>query len=164
MRAIGSVIFGLLVAVASTPLVAGTSPGKAVDALQDAYRNGSVDGMLAAYSADATFEDINQRHRFEGTEQLRLLLGHIVGMHLTMDLVESRRVIDGDTVVVEYEYRGRLDGAALGASVGKEGCPDLEYVLPATSWYTVRGGEIVEQKDFIDWATFLELRQQMLAA
>ena len=66
--------------------------------------------------------------------------------------------------MVEYEYRGKLNGAALGAAVGKAGCPDLEYVLPTTSWYKVRGGKIVQQRDFVDWATFLDLRQQMLAA
>jgi ketosteroid isomerase-like protein len=132
-----------------------------VDDLQDAYRNGSVEGMLQIYTADAIFEDINQRHRFAGTAQLRAMLGGLVGMHLAMDLVETRRVVDGDTVVVEYEYRGQLDGAAMGAAMGKEACPDLEYVLPATSWYEVREGKIVHQKDFIDWATFLDLRQQM---
>ncbi len=81
-----------------------------------------------------------------------------------MGLEEKRRVVAGDTVVVEYEYLGQLNGAVLGASVGKEGCPDLEYSMPATSWYRVRNGLIVQQKDFIDWATFLDLRQQLLAA
>ena len=166
MRKTGSIVIGLLItAMASTSgAIAGGNPGKAVDSLQDAYRNGSVEGMLRTYSADATFEDINQRHHFTGTEQLQAMLSGIVGVHLRMDLVETRRVVDGDTVVVEYEYRGQLNGAALGAAVGKEGCPDLEYVLPATTWYKVRGGKIVHQKDFIDWATFLDLRQQMLAA
>lgn len=165
MSKIGSIVVGLLMtAMASTSgAVAGGNPGKAVDSLQDAYRNGSAEGMLEIYTADAVFEDINQRHRFAGTEQLQAMLGGLVGVHLRMDLVETRRAVDGDTVVVEYEYRGQLNGAAMGAAVGKEGCPDLEYVLPTTSWYKVRGGKIVHQKDFIDWATFLDLRQQMMA-
>ncbi len=166
MRKIGSTVVGLLIsAMASTSgAVAGGNPGKAVDSLQAAYRNGSVEGMLQIYAADAIFEDINQRHHFSGTEQLNAMLSGIVGVHLRMDLVETRRVVDGDTVVVEYEYRGQLNGAVLGAAVGKEGCPDLEYVLPATSWYKVQGGKIVHQKDFLDWATFLDLRQQIAAA
>ena len=159
------VVAVLMTAVALTPLArAGQRPGQTVDRLQEAYRNGSVERMLSVYAEDATFEDINQRHHFTGTEQLEAMLTGIVSMHLRMGLEEKRRVVDGDVVVVEYEYRGQLDGAALGASVGKEGCPDLEYVLPATSWYEVRNGKIVHQSDLIDWATFLDLRQQLLAA
>ena len=37
--------------------LAGPGPGQVVDRLQTAYRDGSVDGMLALYAADATFED-----------------------------------------------------------------------------------------------------------
>lgn len=153
----------LMAALTFAPLtVAGQEPGQAVDRLYDAYRNGSVDAMLSAYSEDATFEDVNQRHRFTGAEELKAMLTAIVGMHIRMELEEGRRVVDGDLVVVEYVYSGQLNGAALGASVGKEGCPDLEYVLSATSWYTVKNGKIVHQKDFIDWATLLDLRQQLL--
>ena len=153
----------LMAALAFAPsTVAGQEPGQAVDRLYDAYRNGSVGGMLSAYAEDATFVDINQRHQFTGAEQLNAMLTAIVGMHIRMDLKEERRVVDVDMVVVEYVYGGQLNGAALGASVGKEGCPDLEYALPATSWYTVKHGKIVHQKDFIDWATFLDLRQRLL--
>ncbi len=158
----GWMVFLLATAAVVPVAVAGPDPGQVVDRLFDAYRNGSADGMLAVYAADATFEDINQRHLFTGTEQLQAMLSGIVGLHLRMDLEEKRRVVHGDMVVVEYEYRGQLNGAALGASVGKEGCPDLDYVLPTTSWYKVKNGKIVHQKDFIDWATFLDLRQRLL--
>jgi ketosteroid isomerase-like protein len=154
----------LMAVLALAPLArAGQGPDEVVDQLFEAYRERAVDGMLSAYAENATFEDINQRHHFTGTEQLKSMLTAIVGMHIRMGLKEERRVVDGDVVVVEYEYRGQLNGAALGASVGKEGCPDLEYTLPATSWYEVKGGKIVHQKDFIDWATFLELRERLLA-
>lgn len=143
---------------------AGDSPSDIVDRFQNAYREGSVQGMLDLYADDATFEDVNQRHRFSGHEELQALLSGIVAMHLTMDIEESRRIVDGSTVAVEYAYKGQLNGAALGASVGKEGCPSLDYALPTTSWFTVRDGRIVDQKDFIDWATFLDLRQEILAA
>ena len=159
----GSMIL-LMAATTFAPVArAGPTPGQVVDRLFDAYRDGSAEGMLAVYAADATFEDINQRHRFTGTEQLQAMLAGIVGLHLRMDLDEKRRVVDGHMVVVEYEYRGQLNGAALGASVGKQGCPDLDYVLQTTSWYEVQKGKIVHQKDFTDWATFLDLRQQLLA-
>jgi hypothetical protein len=85
-------------------------------------------------------------------------------MHQTIDLQERRRVVQGDTVVVEFEYRGVLSGPALSAIAGKEGCPDIEYALPTTSWYRIVDGRIVRQKDFIDFATFLELREQLMQA
>ena len=147
------------------PAVALASPADdAVNQLFESYRKGSIDGMLAAYSEGATFEDVNQRHQFQGKEQLRAMLTAIVGVHLEMDLREKRRVVDGDVVVVEYVYQGQLNGAALGASVGKEGCPDLPYSIPTTSWYRISNGKIVHQKDFLDWATYLEIREEMLSA
>lgn len=154
----------LLAAAALPAARAGTDPGEVVDSFQEAYRSGSVEEMLGLYAGDAVFEDVNQRHRFQGTEQLRAMLSGLVGVHLRMDLEETRRVIHGNLVVVEYAYTGQLDGAALGASVGKEGCPDLTYRLPVTSWYRIEKGRIAHQKDFIDWATYLDLRERMLAA
>ena len=156
----------LLVALLLLPslVIAGASPGDAVDRLFDAYRQADVEGMLVSYTADAVFEDVNQRHHFAGSEQIAQLLGGLVAVHHDMGLVEKRRIVSGDTVVVEYDYTGKLNGAALGQSVGKEGCPDLDYVLPTTSWYQVKDGKIAKQRDFIDWATYLELRQTLLAA
>ena len=160
----GGILLGLLLMVGVPPAVAAGSAEAVVDRFQSAYRDGSVERMLDLYSADATFEDVNQRHLFTGTQQLQAMLMGLVGAHHEMDLVETRRVVAGDTVVVESVYKGQLNGAVLGASVGKEGCPDLTYEIPVTSWFQVEGGKISRQKDFLDWATFLELRRQMLAA
>ena len=92
------------------------------------------------------------------------VLGSLVAMHHEMGVKEKRRVVNGNTVVVEYEYVGTINGTALGQSVGKEGCPDLDYALPTTSWYTIENGKIAHQRDFIDWASYLELRETLLAA
>ena len=146
------------------PVSVAGDPGKVVDRFFGAYGDRSLEGMLASYSADAVFEDVNQRHHFEGTEQITQLLAGLVALHHEMDVKEKRRVVHGNTVVVEYDYVGTLNGAALGQAVGKEGCPDLEYELPTTSWYEVKNGKIVHQRDFIDLATYMELREQLLAA
>ncbi len=166
----GAVMMALAVAVmagdgsVTTAAAARGDAGRVVDRFFEAYRSGSVEGMLALYAPDAVFEDVNQRHRFAGTEQLRAMLGGIVGLHQQIDLREARRVVSGDTVVVEYEYAGRLSGAALSLATGKQGCPDLDYALPATTWYRVKNGRIVHQKDFIDLATFIELQQKAAAS
>jgi len=138
-------------------------PGATVTRFQEAYRRGAIEEMLAIYAPDAVFEDVSQRHRVEGTQQLRAMLENIKGLHLRLGLEEKRRLTLGDVVVVEYDYVGELNGAAMSKAAGKEGCPDLEYRLPATSWFEVRGGRITQQKDFIDFATFLELRERLLA-
>ena len=143
---------------------AGGDPGQVIDRFYDAYRSGSIEGMLALYAPDAVFEDVNQRHRFAGAEQLRAMLTAIVGLHQVIDLREVRRITEGDIVVVEYEYAGRLSGAALSQATGREGCPDIDYTLPTTSWYRVADGRITHQKDFIDLATYMELQQKAAGA
>ena len=106
----------LVLAITLSPgiVLASGTPGDAVDRLFAAYRSASVGQMISSYTSDAVFEDVNQRHHFQGTEQLALLLGGLVAMHHEMGLREKRRVVFGDTVVVEYEYVGVLNGEALG--------------------------------------------------
>ena len=166
MQAIGWRALGTMVLLAclATATAAAADAERTVDRLHAAYRAGSVQGMLGVYADDAVFEDVNQRHRFAGTEELTLFLTQIVSLHDVIGLREIRRIVRGDTVVVEYEYTGILNGEALSQLVGKEGCPDLEYSLPVTSWYQVRNGRITHQKDFIDLATFQELQARAASA
>jgi len=158
------VVLTMALLFSGSPSEAGDAPGDVVDGYFSAYRDGSLERMLASFSSDAVFEDVAQRHRFQGTEQISQLFGSLLAMHHSMGLKEKRRVIHGNTVVVEFDYVGKLNGAVLGQSVGKDACPDLEYVLPATSWYEIENGKIARQRDFIDLATYQELRQQLLAA
>ena len=154
----------LCLTILAPAAAAGSKPGQAVDRFFQAYRDGSVDAMLAVYAPDAVFEDVNQRQRVEGADKLREFLGGLVGLHARMGLEEQRRVVAGDTVVVEYEYVGLVNGEALSAALGKEACPDIDYRIPVTSWYTVRDGHITHHKDFIDLATSQELKQRAAAA
>ncbi len=139
---------------------AADSPGRIIDAFYDAYSRGAVDEMLSFFAPHAVFEDVNQRHRFEGTESLRELFVGLVQMHERMEVSEKRRLVQGNVVVVEYDYRGTLDGVALSQISGKE-CSSIEYTLPATTWFTIEDGRIVHQKDFIDLATLKELQLQV---
>jgi steroid delta-isomerase-like uncharacterized protein len=163
MKQYGRIGLVLIPMVLAAPSVGaeGPAPGQVVDRFYDSYRNGSVEGMMRLYAEDAVFEDVNQRHRLQGSEQLQGFLAGIVGLHAEIGLREKRRVTVGDTVVVEYEYTGILSGAALRQVSGKDSCQDTEYSLPVTSWYDVQDGHIVHQKDFIDLATFLEIQQQI---
>ena len=136
------------------------SPGQVVDRFLEAYRAGSVEKMLQIYANDAVFDDVAQRHHFVGSEQLQVFLSQLVAVHSKIGLREKRRVVMGNTVVVEYEYTGVLSGAALRQATGQETCQDTDYVLPATSWYEVKKGRIQRQRDFIDLATLEEIRKQ----
>ncbi len=163
LRRISNLALAIIALAMVLPCAAG-SPSGAVDRLYQAYNGRSVDGMLAVYDPEAVFEDVNQRHEVAGHEALHGMLARLAGAHHEMRIVEKRRMVDGNLVVVEYDYMGKLNGAVLGAAVGSDSCPDLEYVLPATSWYEVAADRIVRQRDFIDYATYLELQQKMQAA
>lgn len=152
-----------LLAASPSRLAAGDS-NPAVERLRAAYRSADPAAMLATYTKDALFEDVNQRHRYFGAEQLGAFLVGLAALHKSMDIEVDREVSEGDWVVVEYRYTGLLDGAALSQALGKEGCPDLAYSLPVTSWYRLSGGKIAHQRDFIDLATLHELQAQAAGA
>ncbi len=166
MKRFGAVTLALvLTAAAVAPALAAKSrEDRVIDRFFDAYRRGAVEEMLTLYAPDAVFEDLNQRHRLEGTDQLREFLGQIVKMHTTIGLVETRRATMGNTVVVQYEYTGTLSGAALRAVTGKETCQDTEFSLPVTSWYEIEDGRIARQTDFIDLVTLREIQARASGA
>lgn len=155
-------IIVLFLVLACAPATAATAPGRVVDAFYDAYNRGAVDEMLSLFAPDAIFEDVNQRHRFEGTDSIRGLFEGLVQMHGRMEVSEKRRLVQGNLVAVEYEYIGELDGAVLSQMSGKQ-CSSIEYVLAATTWFTIEDGRIAHQKDFIDLATLMELQQKIAA-
>ena len=160
IRSATSALFIAVCSIAPAP-AAGNDAGAVVDHFFDAYRSADAAAMLAMYSPDAVFEDVAQRHRFEGAEQLQAFLGSLVGVHTAMYIREQRRLVDGHRVVVDYLYTGTLSGAAMSLAMGKEGCRDTAYEIPVTSWYEVEGDKIVRHTDFIDLATLLEVRQRV---
>ena len=132
----------LVLGVNLTASVVGAPTGQAVarpDGPVDRYLAGyeamDVEAMLSAYAPDAVFEDVAQRHRVEGTKELRQLLDQLVALHTAMGIDERRRLTDGETVVVEYVFTGTLSAEALRAATGKESCVSVSYELPATSWF-----------------------------
>jgi ketosteroid isomerase-like protein len=118
-------VFVLFAAIA--PVRSAEQPGTVIDRWFAAYSSRSLESMLGLYAPDAVFEDVSQRHRLVGHESLRTLFDSLIGLHASMGVREKRRVVQGRTVVVEYEYVGTLSGPALSRAVGKEGCPDLDY-------------------------------------
>ncbi|ANM31487.1 hypothetical protein ABI59_20830 [Acidobacteria bacterium Mor1] len=163
LNRINKMALAALVLAMALPALAG-SPDRAVDRLYEAYNARSVEGMLAIYDDEAVFEDVNQRHEVAGSEALHGMLARLAGAHHEMRIEEKRRMVHENLVVVEYDYVGKLNGKVLGAAIGSDSCPDLEYVLPATSWYEVASDRIVHQRDFIDYATYIELQKKMQAA
>ena len=157
----GWVLMMLLLANAPLTGAPAASAGDVVDRFFDAYRAGDVEAMIGLYTPDAVFEDVNQRHRFEGADQLRAFLTQLVMIHAEIGLSERRRAVMGSQVVVEYEYTGLLDGEKLRAVSGDPACRTTRYALPVTTWFEVKNGRIVGQKDFIDLATFQEIQAQV---
>lgn len=154
----------LILPAVGAAATAAADPGAVVDAYFDAYRAMDVERMLGSYAPDALFVDVAQRHRLEGTDGLRQLLVPLVSVHSAMGIDVRRRVVSGNLVVVDYVYEGTLSGEALRAATGKETCRDTPYRLPVTSWFEVRDGRISRQTDYIDLATFQEIRAQASGA
>ncbi len=140
-----------------------TNSADVIDRFFKAYQSQSTEAMLACYAPDAVLEDINQRHHFEGHDQIAQSLQKLTQMHVSMAIVEIRRMVKDSNVVVEYEYVGTLSGLALSQISGKSGCPDVDYRLRTMSWYVIDSGLIKQQVDFTDLATILEIRERLLA-
>lgn len=162
LHGIAIVFFVVLSIAVTVPTFAGDA-SDAVNQLLHAYRRSSIEGMLAVYADDAVFEDVNQRHHVVGHDALAAMMQKIFALHRSIGLEEKRRVARGNDVVVEYDYVGTLSGEALSHLSGKSGCPDLDYKIATISWYTVRNGKVVEQRDFIDYATYKELQAALMS-
>ncbi len=154
-----------LLALLATPTFAGEAdPAAAVDRYFEAYQAMDLERMIGSFTPDATFVDVAQRHRFEGEEGLRQLLGGLLALHTEMDVEVQRRVVAGNLVAVDYLSRGSLSGEALRAATGKETCRDTTYEIPVTSWFEIDNGRIRHQTDFIDLATLNEVRAKAAGA
>lgn len=155
----------LIALLAAVPAVAGsTDPGAVVDRYFDAYRAMDLERMLGSFADDAEFVDVAQRHKYQGADGLRQLLGGLLAIHTEMDVEIQRRVSAGNLVAVDYLYRGTLSGEALRAATGKETCRDTTYSIPVTSWFEIEDGRIRRQTDFIDLATLGEVRAEASGA
>ena len=132
----------------------------AVERYFDAYGAMDLERMLLAYTPDAVFVDVLQRHEVEGTEGLRELFGGLVAVHSEMDIDVQRRVISGNLVAVDYLYQGTLSGEALKVMTGKDTCRDTSYRIPVTTWFEIRGGRIHRQTDYIDLASLNEVKAE----
>jgi ketosteroid isomerase-like protein len=133
----------LALLLAPTSAVAGQAaapePEAVVTRFYQAYRAADVDAMLAVYAPAAVFVDVAQRHHIVGEGALREFLTRLAGVHLAMDVEIERRVVTGNTVVVDLAYVGTLSGAALHQATGLEGCTDtMVFALGGRtlSWYT----------------------------
>lgn len=154
-----------LLPLLAVPALAGEAdPGAAVDRYFEAYQAMDLERMVGSFTPDATFVDVAQRHRFEGEEGLRQLLGGLLALHTEMGVEIRRRVVAGNLVAVDYLYRGSLSGEALRAATGKETCRDTAYTIPVTSWFEIENGRISRQTDFIDLATLNEVRAEAAGA
>ena len=137
-------------------LVAPSSSTSDVDQLLSAYyetyRTGTAEELANFYTDDVVFDDINQRHHVEGRALFTEALAGLKNIHVEMSVVEKRRVVSGDTAVVEVLYKGTLDCAKL----GRPDHENLPYELPAVLLFEVSDGKIRKQTDYIDYRTFTE--------
>ncbi len=137
-------------------LVASSEPANGVDRFlsdyYDAYHAGTAEELAAFYTDDVVFDDISQRHHVEGRASFTDALRGLKNIHVEMSVEEKRRMVSGDSVVVEILYKGTLDCAKL----GRPDHENLSYVLPAVLLFDFSNGKIRRQTDYIDYRTFTE--------
>ncbi len=147
-------LWSVWVSIAS--LAASSETGKQVDRFvsdyYEAYRIGTAEELAAFYTDDVVFDDISQRHHVEGKAPFTEALASLKNIHVEMSVEEKRRMVSGDTVVVEILYKGTLDCAKL----GRPDHENLSYALPAVLLFEVSNGRIRRQTDYIDYRTFTE--------
>ena len=80
------------------------------------------------------------------------MLTRLTSIHVDMQIEEKRRVVSGDRVVLEIDYKGTLDCAKL----GRPDHENVSYSLPAVIVLEMKNGRIQEQTDYIDFRTFTE--------
>lgn len=137
-------------------LVASSHPANDVDRFlsdyYEVYRSGTAEELAALYADDVVFDDVSQRHHFEGRASLTEALKGLKNIHVEMSVEEKRRVVSGDSVVVEVLYRGTLDCAKL----GRPDHENLSYSLPAVLLFELSNGRVRRQTDYIDYRTISE--------
>lgn len=133
---------------------------RVIDAFMANYATGDAGKMLQSYAEDAVFVDVNQRHRFEGSQALQELLGQLQFMHLDMEIREKRRVVTDNHAALEIVYAGTLNCEALGM---KDHDP-VSYELPAVILLDIENGRIKRQTDYIDFKTYTELAEKIRGA
>ena len=126
--------------------------GQLLSAYYVTYRTGTAVELAEFYTDDVVFDDINQRHHIEGKALFAEALAGLKNIHVEMSVEEKRRIVSGDTVVVEILYKGTLDCAKL----GRPDHENLSYELPAVLLFEVSNGKIRKQTDYIDYRTFTE--------
>lgn len=119
------------------------------DVLPAARDAAGVEHYLELLSADFVLEDptariaLGSREAFGTALRNVLASGRYGGIHWQID----RRVTNGDWVAIEGSFRGTYDGRPFGTRFA--------------TWLQVRGDRVVQQIDYLDYATF---RRQTAAA
>ena len=147
-------LWSVWISVAS--LVGSAGPANEVDRLlsayYEAYRTGTAEELAGFYTDDVVFDDVSQRHHVEGKAPFTEALAGLKNIHVEMNIEEKRRMVSGESVVVEIFYKGTLDCAKL----GRPDHENLSYALPAVLLLEVSNGRIRKQTDYIDYRTFTE--------
>jgi len=131
-------LWSVWISVAS--LVGSAGPANEVDRLlsayYEAYRTGTAEELAGFYTDDVVFDDVSQRHHVEGKAPFTEALAGLKNIHVEMNIEEKRRMVSGESVVVEIFYKGTLDCAKL----GRPDHENLSYALPAVLLLEVSNG------------------------
>lgn len=121
-----------------------------LERLEREYGEMDVDGFVSLFTEDFTQHDVNRRVRVSGIEAWHEQTVRVNAGHRWMARVHGRRLVEGNTVIVEIEWSGLVRGAALGRA------EDREYRYSGLGVLELDGGRIRSQVLYADFVTLAE--------
>lgn len=119
--------------------------------LETAYDAMDVDRFTRLFTDDFEQIDVNRRVDVKGVEKWRDWTVLINGLHQSMHRRHLGRIAQGDLIIVETEWSGRLKP---GAAEWNEA--PLDYRYRGLIVLTLRGAKIARQVIYADYRTYLE--------
>lgn len=122
-----------------------------LEKLEAAYQKMDVDRFVGLFTDDFEQIDINRRVRVQGRKKWRDWTVLINNLHESMRRRHLGRITQGDLVIVETEWSGRLKPRAAGWNE-----EPLDYCYRGLIVMTVRDGKIARQMVYADYKSYLE--------
>ena len=129
----------------------GTDHRHLVEQHLKAWSTNDVEGIVACFTPDCTFEDLALQERFEGHAGLRAFVAALQAATSNFQWTPTRMVVDGDEVWTEWRFTMTQTGDFPGIpATGKSA------EIPGVSIDEIRDGLIHRHRDYWSLATYLQ--------
>jgi steroid delta-isomerase-like uncharacterized protein len=146
-----ALLTGAVVAQEASPAAEAVAVPEPLTAWAAAWETGDVEGILAAYTDDATYEEVALGIVTEGQDELRTHIEGLFGAAPDLSLVVTEAVVSGDRAAVEWIATATYTGQMAGLPPGS-GQP---FTLRGASILELEGDRIRADREYWDAYGFL---------